>query len=324
MNDLISVVVPVYNAANYLDACLESLRAQDYPNWEAVLVDDGSTDDSPRLCDAWAAKEPRIRVLHRENGGVSAARNAGIAEAKGELLAFLDSDDRIEPTFLSTLRHIMGDTDLAICSVEDGGQSATPMAESSLALDTLRRTPSRYADLAYINFCTNKLYRASIIQKYDLGFPVGVRRSEDVNFVQDYLMHCKTMAVTSDQLYHYDQHDGSAMHRFYTGVCDDEIPLMKRQYDLFHPDGPDSLTPEEEIAFQKWQFGKVLGILRYINAYAPDMAAKRSYARQLLQEPHARQSILQPPPGTGRKAKLAAFFVKTNAYGPLMKLMEHM
>ena len=90
MNDLISVVVPVYNAANYLDACLESLRAQDYPNWEAVLVDDGSTDDSPRLCDAWAAKEPRIRVLHRENGGVSAARNAGIAEAKGELLAFMD------------------------------------------------------------------------------------------------------------------------------------------------------------------------------------------------------------------------------------------
>lgn len=324
MEQLISVIVPVYNAAKYLDACLKSLCAQDYPDWEAVLVDDGSTDDSPRLCDEWTAKEPRIRVLHRKNGGVSAARNAGIAEAKGEYLAFLDSDDRIEPEFLSTLCRIMGETDLAICGVEDGGQSATTIAESSLTLDTLRRTPSRYADLTYINFCTNKLYRTSIIQKYHLGFPVGVRRSEDVNFVQDYLMHCKTMAVTPAQLYHYDQHDGSAMHRFYTGVCDDEIPLMQRQYDLFHPDGPDSLTPEEETAFQKWQFGKVLGILRYINAYAPDMAAKRSYARQLLQEPHARQSIIQPPPGTGKKAKLAALFLKVNAYGPLMKLLESM
>lgn len=324
MNDLISVIVPVYNAAKYLDACFKSLCAQDYPDWEAILVDDGSSDNSPRLCDEWAAREPRIRVLHRKNGGVSAARNAGIAEARGEYLAFLDSDDRIEPMFLSTLRHIMGNTDLAICSVEDGGQSATPMAESNLTLDTLRRTPSRYADLTYINYSINKLYRMSIIRQYHLGFPVGVRRSEDVNFVQDYLMHCKTMAVTPAQLYHYDQHDGSAMHRFYTGVCDDEIPLMKRQYDLFHPDGPDSLTPDEETAFRKWQFGKVLGILRYINEYAPDAAAKRCYARQLLQEPHARQSILQPPPGTGRKAKLAAFLVKTNTCGPLMKLLERM
>lgn len=324
MNDLISVVVPVYNAANYLDACLESLCAQDYPDWEAVLVDDGSTDDSPRLCDAWAAKEPRIRVLHRENGGVSAARNAGIAEAKGELLAFLDSDDRVEPGYLSTLFRTMGDTQLGICCVFDESDWNEKICPETVEVKRLRRTPSRYANPVYTNYPCNKLFSVKLIRENDLRFPVGVRRCEDAYFVQDYLLCCDRIGVCADKMYHYDQHDGSAMHRFYTGVCDDELPLMQRQYDLFHPEGPESLTPEEEIAFQKWQFGKVLGILRYINAYAPDMAAKRSYARQLLQEPHARQSILQPPPGTGRKAKLAAFFVKTNAYGPLMKLMEHM
>lgn len=324
MMEIISVIVPVYNAESYLDACLETLINQTDPDWEAILVDDGSTDISPRICDSWAEKDARIRVLHQKNAGVSAARNAGIEAAKGTYLAFLDSDDRLEPKFLEVLRKTLADADLAVCRVFHDQPAAKPVREEILEVEKLRRTPSRYADLTYINYVYNKLYRASVVQKYRVRFPVGVCRSEDVNFVQDYLMHCKTIAVTPAQLYHYDQHDGSAIHRFYTGVCDDEIPLMQRQYELFHPDGPDSLTKEEEIAFQKWQFGKVLGILRYLNEYAPDAATKRSYARQLLREPHARQSILQPPPGTGRKAKLAALFVKANAYGPLMKLMENM
>ena len=103
MPSLISVVVPVYNSAPYLETCLRSLLAQTWQDWEAILVDDGSTDGSARLCDTWAKKEPRLRVIHQENAGVSAARNAGIAAARGDYLAFVDADDWVEPDYLQTL-----------------------------------------------------------------------------------------------------------------------------------------------------------------------------------------------------------------------------
>ena len=103
MNELISVIIPVYNAAAYLDDCLPSALAQTHRNTELLLIDDGSTDGSGQTCDAYAARDKRIRVLHKENGGASSARNAGLREAKGEYVYFLDSDDRMESTLLEKL-----------------------------------------------------------------------------------------------------------------------------------------------------------------------------------------------------------------------------
>lgn len=319
---MITVIVPIYRAEKYLQACVDSILAQTLQDFELILVDDGSPDHCPQLCDEIAARASRVRVIHKENGGVSSARNAGMEAARGEYLTFVDADDWVEPKYLEVLSSAMKQADLAICGVE--GAEKEHLSESCVTVQKFRTTPSEYGANTYTNYSVNKMYVTDLLRKHRLAFPIKMRRGEDAFFVAGYLCCCSKIAVRSEILYHYRQIDGSAMHRFYTGVCDDEIPLMQRQYDLFHPEGPDSLTPEEEIAFQKWQFGKVLGILRYINEYAPDAAAKRSYARQLLQEPHARQSILQPPPGTGRKAKLAALFMKANAYGPLMKLMEHM
>jgi hypothetical protein len=99
----ISIIVPVYKTEAYLEACVQSILAQRFPDWELILVDDGSPDNCGVLCDALAAKDPRIRVIHQENGGVSRARNAGIEAARGEWLAFVDSDDRIEDSYLSFL-----------------------------------------------------------------------------------------------------------------------------------------------------------------------------------------------------------------------------
>jgi len=101
---LISVIVPVYNVAEYLSACVQSVQGQSYAHWELLLVDDGSTDGSGPLCDGFAAGDPRIRVIHKENGGSSFARNAGIKAAKGDRLIFLDSDDYwAHPAFLETV-----------------------------------------------------------------------------------------------------------------------------------------------------------------------------------------------------------------------------
>ncbi|MBQ2724518.1 MAG: glycosyltransferase [Clostridia bacterium] len=103
MKDLVSVVVPVYNVEKYLGECIDSVLAQTYENWEMILVDDGSTDGSGAICDAYAAQDPRIQVLHRENGGLSEARNTGLAHSSGEYIYFLDSDDRIISEALAEL-----------------------------------------------------------------------------------------------------------------------------------------------------------------------------------------------------------------------------
>lgn len=102
---LISIIVPVYNVKEYLPRCVQSLKDQTYPRIEILLVDDGSTDESLRLCDRLAKKDPRIRVFHKENGGSSSARNLGILEAKGEYLGFVDSDDYVEPDMYEKLYH---------------------------------------------------------------------------------------------------------------------------------------------------------------------------------------------------------------------------
>ena len=93
----VSVIIPVYKVERYLDACVESVIGQTYTDLEILLVDDGSPDCCPAMCDAWAEKDPRIRVIHRKNGGLSAARNTGIEAASGTFLIFTDSDDRMEP-----------------------------------------------------------------------------------------------------------------------------------------------------------------------------------------------------------------------------------
>lgn len=100
MRPIISIIVPVYNTEKYLDKCIQSVLAQTYTNWELLLIDDGSTDSSGAICDKYAAEDNRIRVFHKENGGVSSARNLGLDNAQGEWISFVDADDWIENSML--------------------------------------------------------------------------------------------------------------------------------------------------------------------------------------------------------------------------------
>lgn len=113
MKDFISVIVPVYNVAPYLPKCLDSILSQDYDQLEVILIDDGSTDDSGKICDTYGARDSRIRVIHRKNGGAAAAKNTGLAIAAGEYLSFVDSDDYLEPEaygyMMKTLREVGAD-----------------------------------------------------------------------------------------------------------------------------------------------------------------------------------------------------------------------
>ena len=126
--ELISIVVPVYKVEPYLDKCVSSIVNQTYKNLEIILVDDGSPDNCPAMCDAWAEKDNRIRVIHKPNGGLSDARNAGMSVATGELMAFVDSDDWIAPDMYEKLYHHLTEdgSDIAACGVQMVWENDTP------------------------------------------------------------------------------------------------------------------------------------------------------------------------------------------------------
>lgn len=129
----ISLIVPVYNVEPYLTECVESIRRQDFDAFEVLLVDDGSTDGSPRICDFMASSDSRFRVIHRQNGGTSVARNAGVAAARGRYIAFTDSDDVIHTSYLSRLYQIITDSDADIAMVKFAEGESPDFSKMSLS-----------------------------------------------------------------------------------------------------------------------------------------------------------------------------------------------
>ena len=140
---LISVIVPVYNTEKYLEKCVMSILNQTYKNLEIILIDDGSTDNSPQICDSLAEKDNRITVIHQPNGGVSSARNTGLDNTHGDYIMFVDSDDYIAPNMIEFLSENIGDTDIAMCgynSVDENGnlspQENVTVADGIISIDT--------------------------------------------------------------------------------------------------------------------------------------------------------------------------------------------
>lgn len=219
MEELVSVIVPVYNAAPYLTSCVQSVQVQTCSDWELILVDDGSADGSSILCDRLAAGDRRIRVIHKANAGVSAARNDGIEQAKGEYIAFLDADDLIHPQYLELLLQGIHRTgaDISICGFQcflDGEAAPASDRVEAEYQRVERRTllsylfePSSMESQCMVVPCV-KLCRKKC---YDgIRFPEGVRH-EDEFLVHHLLGGCSFAAVSSVPLYFYRRHEDSFM-----------------------------------------------------------------------------------------------------------------
>lgn len=202
MKELVSVIVPVYNVERYLEKCIESVCGQTFTGLEIILVDDGSTDHSSGICDEWARKDARIRVLHKENGGLSDARNAGIEIATGGWYMFVDSDDTITP---DTIERLYGaatahDCEMAVCNMvriyDDG---ATEPFYNPVSKLTVWDGLQRFETLKQPSAC-NKLFRADLFR--DVQFPKG-KFYEDT-FVYHVLAHrAKKIALTGHDGYYY-------------------------------------------------------------------------------------------------------------------------
>ncbi len=218
----LSVIVPVYNAEKYLGNALDSLTAQTVvESMQIILVDDGSTDASPHICDEFASKHPATVVIHQQNGGVSAARNTGLKEAKGEYIGFVDADDTVAHDYYEKLLKAAKENncDMAFSSITfiyNGEFRAVPDWYNPNTIIHRNRIREIFLQKMLSDGSQNsaclKIFRRSIIGDFSLEFPVGIKIGEDKRFVLEFLKHCTSAVYAGNCGYYYLNVETSAMH----------------------------------------------------------------------------------------------------------------
>ena len=207
---LFSLVIPVYNVEPYLTKCFDSILAQKFEDWEAILVNDGSTDHSGAICDDYAAKDPRFRVFHKPNGGVSTARNMALDNARGEWIWFVDSDDYIEKDAFSTLYDtvIKYSCDTIFFGMrilnQHSEENYIPPFITDLSHDSFLSRISCFAN-------PTMLFSNNIIRKQILRFTEGIKMGEDLEFQYKYLIFARLPISINHSLYAYMRREESAM-----------------------------------------------------------------------------------------------------------------
>lgn len=202
----LSVIIPVYKVENTLDRCVESVTSQTFECLEIILVDDGSPDSCPALCDGWAKRDSRIKVIHKENGGLSSARNAGLNIATGDWVTFVDSDDWLEPeTYTAVFDKLdcsnVAEVDMVEVPVEHGGQlMKDPMEPGCYPMEG--RAGRYWLEHRQWLRCAvwNKVFRRTLFE--DLRFPEG-ENYEDIYLLPQLMLKMRTVLTLKDGLYHY-------------------------------------------------------------------------------------------------------------------------
>lgn len=219
-NPLVSIIIPIYKVERFLERCVQSVITQTYRNLEIILIDDGSPDRCPQLCDKLSEDDTRIKVIHKKNGGLSDARNCGIEHASGEYLFFLDSDDWIRKDTISILldRCITDGSDMAICDIEivnDSYHIPINRMEKNFEIwdkiDFWNHLFSKYS-LKYA-VAWSKLYIRKIFD--ETRFPLK-KINEDEFVLYDIIEQCERISVCDEKLYFYFQRDDSIMHQRYS------------------------------------------------------------------------------------------------------------
>ena len=212
----VSIILPVYNTLDSLDRCMQSILTQTLDSIEVIIVDDGSTDGSEKLVDVYGEQDPRVHVIHQENSGVAVARNTGIAAAKGEYLAFVDSDDYAHPKLYETLYEAAreGEIDVVSCSMYRIWQDESVLVESEDRLIDLAEKARPevidrciFGEYKYRISVWGKLYKKSLIDRYGIWY--WGKRMGDALFNIKVLMVADTVQILSDPLYYYHKRPGS-------------------------------------------------------------------------------------------------------------------
>lgn len=328
----ISVIVPVYQAEKYLKKCVESVVKQTFSDWELILVDDGCKDRSPALCDECAREDDRIRVFHRKkNAGVSAARNLGLQEAKGELIAFLDADDRFEFRALETMWCLREQTgaDTVGCAhlnlYSNGAKTIEPLlpagtydAEGIRAgiIDPLLGDRLRLP--VFNGFIWRYLFSADIIRKAKITFEGAYL--EDELFLLEYFSHAKKLAVTEQPLYRYFLNPSSVTHRYMANYMDVFTRFMERKAELVEKFGLEESHPLWR-EYSNWA-GLVIAIgNEYAADHAISVGQKHRNVKALCQRPEMQKAIASiTPEGLSGNKQMVVKLVKGKHYFVLTQL----
>lgn len=211
----LSIVIPVYNASPYLESCIQNLLGQTYQDWEAIFVNDGSTDGSGIRLKELTSGDSRFQIVHQENGGTARARNAGLEIASGKYVTFMDADDELDPKIYETLVRMMDETgvDMGICGyyfkIEDSKGQSTYLEKKSFPSCVLRNRDQIYPQLIdlwdqdMLSNVWNKIYRMDVIALKQLRYRDGHVYTEDRVFNRQFLENCNSIAITQDCLYYY-------------------------------------------------------------------------------------------------------------------------
>ncbi len=274
MDELISVIIPVYNVEKYLKICLESVLNQTYQNLEIILVDDGSKDKSGQICDEYSKKDERIKVIHKENGGLSDARNVGIENSFGKYICFIDSDDYIDVKFLENLYSIIKkyNADISVCCYKIVSENSDHLKveEKREYSEEVWNNEQSYKELLLFgkleNYIWNKLFKKSLFN--GVCFPKG-KKMEDIGTTYLLLDKAKKIATTNYVGYFYMQREGSIMSNLNEQLIVDTKEMINIRFNYLKKKYP-NLFDElmiNRLAFIKFYYediGKInkLGIMK--------------------------------------------------------------
>ena len=295
---VLSIIVPIYNAKETLSRCVNSILSQDFKDFELLLMDDGSKDGSEKLCDSFCEKDARIRVIHKENSGVSNTRNAALSIAKGRYIQFLDADDWITPEASGQLVRALEKekADIVIADFyrvvekwisRKGSIDKEGLLTRQEFADWMAKSPADY----YYGVLWNKLFRRDIIERYGLRMDPELRWCEDFIFNMEYLLHADRIYVLRVPIYYYVKTEGSLVQQ---GLNASDIIRMKLNVIDYYSDF-------------------------YKNVYSPeDYAKKRAEIYRFLLDYSRDNEAIPPLPGSKKlgeeRTKVAHDFVRENSW----------
>lgn len=230
-NPEISIIIPVYKVERYLRQCLDSVLAQTFTDWECIVVDDGSPDNCPAICDEYGARDPRFKVIHRENGGQGAARNSGLRIARGKYIGFIDPDDWADECLFETLHNLIEETDTDMAQVGffkeyKGYANRKTFVDRITVLNHKEIVRELVFDRKIPSFLWQKLFRKEVINS---EFPEG-KVFEDITVLSSWGKNIRTAVLSPQTLYHYRCRKGSTLHSNYISG---RLQCFQANYDRF-------------------------------------------------------------------------------------------
>lgn len=331
-NVKVSVIVPIYNVEKYLDRCISSLLDQTYSDLEIILVDDGSPDKSPEICDNYVLKYSNVKVVHKANGGLSDARNAGLSVATGDYIMFIDSDDYAETNMVEKLLEIaiLNNSEVVIFGyftdyVDENenllSTRETPAINGNYNKSSFKNIPIDNEMIGLLGYAWNKFYRTEIIKTNNMKFSKGITLVEDILFNGPFLMQCKNISFVEDMFVHYMQRPRITLgNKFYENYFELKMMAIESVENLLiHWNKSENEIIENK---HKSEFNALKSTVRLLSVSSNyNNKEKVEYLKEFFKIINI-QLLLQSINIDSKKDKLIRLLMKTRRYQILIKLYQ--